>query len=391
MLTVAHCLPNYNPFPPRYPAGTELRVQQLARLQTRYRPLVICGGFPGESQVEPIGQGLIRRIRFGRAYRRLFQKITRLDPWPYGWRAARLLRAEGAALLHLHNEPKLLTALIPHLDDWQGPIVLHAANEKPLPSALLPRVSAFVGASDYIRRWLLTQGAPPERTSVIYTGADSSRAPGYALPAAHRAMLRRELGVAEPEACVFVFAGRLVLEKGVQELLDAFEHLRASTTLPVYLRVAGNVRDSQDPKNEKARYGRAVTARMKDMPGVHWVGSLHPRAVHDFLCAGDVFVLPALWDDPFPTALLEAAAAGLPILASPTGGIPEFLAGAPGLLPLPDPRNAIGFAHAMQVLAADPELRRTQGGWLRERVAHDFHWERVTTDCEALYQELLGA
>lgn len=37
--TIAHLLPEYNPFPPVYPAGTELRVEQVARRQRRYRPL----------------------------------------------------------------------------------------------------------------------------------------------------------------------------------------------------------------------------------------------------------------------------------------------------------------------------------------------------------------
>jgi len=41
--TVAHLVPDHNPFPPTYAAGTELRVEQVARRQSRYRPVVICG------------------------------------------------------------------------------------------------------------------------------------------------------------------------------------------------------------------------------------------------------------------------------------------------------------------------------------------------------------
>ena len=53
--TVAHLLPNYNPFPPVFPAGTELRVEQVSLRQRRYRPVVICGHFPGQRESEAIG------------------------------------------------------------------------------------------------------------------------------------------------------------------------------------------------------------------------------------------------------------------------------------------------------------------------------------------------
>jgi len=77
--TVAHLLPDHNPFPPTYAAGTELRVEQVARRQSRYRPVVVCGWFEGQPETEEEGQMRIRRIRVGRVYRRLFRKITRLD------------------------------------------------------------------------------------------------------------------------------------------------------------------------------------------------------------------------------------------------------------------------------------------------------------------------
>src|SRR5262249_52746758 len=155
-----------------------------------------------------------------------------------------------------------------------------------------------------------------ERVQVIYTGVDAAaRRPRWEIPAQTREALRRRFGVTDPGATVLSFAGRLVKEKGVNELLDAFERARERRGKGLELLIAGNVRDSDDPKNEKAVYGKAVTARMAKLPGVHWVGSLQPAQMHEFLLAGDVFVMPSLWHDPFPTVMLEAAAAGLPIVA----------------------------------------------------------------------------
>ena len=391
LATIAHLLPEYNPFPPVYPAGTELRVEQVARRQRQYRPVVVCRAFAGQSESETIDAMEVRRVRIGGLYRRLFQKITRLDPLPYAERMWRIVREEGASLVHIHNEPKLLAALHDHILQSSLPTVVHVANEKPLPRQALAAVTHWVACSRYMAQWLFDKnGIAPERISVIYTGVDSSRCrPLWELTPAERLGLRTRYGVDDPGAVVLLFAGRLVKEKGVQELLDAFERLRALHGEGVRLLVAGNVRDSDDPRNEKAVYGRAVTARMAGMPGVRWVGSLHPAQMHEFLLAGDVFVLPSLWPDPFPTVMLEAAAAGLPIVAAARGGITEFLEGCPGFEFVTDPADAGQLAASIGGYIRDAGRRESAGRWLRARIDRDFDWSRVCEEFENLYDHLL--
>lgn len=389
--TVAHLLPNYNPFPPTYPAGTELRVFEAARRETRYRPLVVCGWFEGQPESEDMPPMRVRRIRTGRAYRRLFQKLTRLDPLPYGARMWRIVQEEQAALIHIHNEPKLLAGLYPRLLESELPVVLHVANEKDVPREPIARVTRWVACSRYIAQWLEHgNDIPRDRIDVIYTGVDTaSRRPQWELRSHEREALRRRFGIT-PETIVLVFAGRLVKEKGVAELLDAYERVRADNRdKRLLLLIAGNVRESDDPANEKAVYGRAIIERMKQMENVRWVGSLAPDDVHDFLLAGDIFVLPSLWHDPFPTVMLEAAAAGLPIIAAARGGITEFLEGCPAFDFVSDPADAQALAHAITRYVRDSDARDRAGGWLRERVERDFDWQRVCTQFEDLYDALL--
>lgn len=389
MKVVAHLLPNYNPFPPVYPAGTELRVAEVSRRQKRYRPVVICGGFPGQAKHERDGAMAIERIHFGRVYRRLFQKLTRLDPYPYGRRMWLRIVGVNADVLHIHNEPKLLAMLAPFLAKVSLPVVMHVANDKPVRRDLLPLVSRWVACSHYMAAWLRdTVGVPREYIDVIYTGVDvPSRPPVWAIPAKERETLRHRWGVKSDEY-VFLFAGRLVKEKGVVEMLDAFELL--NTDKPIRLLVAGNVRDSKDPKNEKAAYGRAVVERMAQMERVTWVGSLHPAEMHEFLLAGDAFLLPSLWNDPFPTVMIEAACAGLPLIAGRRGGITEFLEACPGLTLLDTPEDPAQLATEMMALLCDAGRGEASGRWLRARVVAGFDWSRVTADFEALYDRLLG-
>jgi UDP-glucose:(glucosyl)LPS alpha-1,2-glucosyltransferase len=389
--TVAHLLPDYNPFPPIYPAGTELRVEMVSRRQVRYRPVVVCGWFDGQAESEDQPPMRIRRIRVGRVYRRLFRKITRLDPLPYGERMWRILQDEGAAIAHIHNEPKLLAGLAPRLGQAHLPLVVHVANEKPLPGAASRSVSRWIACSRYIQGWLEHDNAiPADRIQVIYTGVDaSSHPPRWEIPDTVRAGLRQRFGVTDPRATVLLFAGRLVKEKGVSELLDAYESLRRRAPGPMMLLIAGNVRESDDPGNEKAVYGKAVTGRMASMDGVKWAGSLRPDQMHDFLLAGDIFVMPSLWNDPFPTVMLEAAAAGLPIVAAARGGITEFLSGCPDFSFVADPADPEAIAAEVRRYVESPLAREGAGRWLRARVERDFSWDRVCREFEDLYDALL--
>ncbi|MBI3370406.1 MAG: glycosyltransferase [Betaproteobacteria bacterium] len=179
------------------------------------------------------------------------------------------------------------------------------------------------------------------------------------------------------------------MPEGVQELLDAFERLRARSHRPVELLVAGNVRDSDDPRNEKAVYGRAALERMRGMSGVVYAGSLHPAQMREFFMAGDLFALPSLWNDPFPTAMVEAAAAGLPIVAAARGGVTEFLEGAPCTAFVSHPEDAEELAAALARYVDSASDRATAGRWLRERIVRHFDWQRVTDDLESLYDDLL--
>jgi len=111
--------------------------------------------------------------------------------------------------------------------------------------------------------------------------------------------------------------------------------------------------------------------------------------MHDFLLAGDVFVMPSLWNDPFPTVMLEAAAAGLPIVAPARGGIREFLEGCADFSFVVDPADPDAIVAAILRYVESPRARESAGRWLRERVERAFGWDRVCGQFEDLYDILL--
>jgi glycosyltransferase involved in cell wall biosynthesis len=106
-------------------------------------------------------------------------------------------------------------------------------------------------------------------------------------------------------------------------------------------------------------------------PRVRYLGALGSAAMVELLAAGDLFVWPAI-NEAFGMAPLEAQAAGLPVLAGRTGGVPDIVAdGVTGLLtPIGD---ADAFAAALRALIDDPGRRRAMGEAARQKVAaeHD--------------------
>jgi len=115
---------------------------------------------------------------------------------------------------------------------------------------------------------------------------------------------------------------------------------------------------------------------------------LGPRKdVPALMHAMDVFAMPSIWEG-FGLVLLEAMAAGRPIVASRVATIPEVvLDGQTGLLvPAGDP---LALAEALAQLANQPALAARMGEAGRERVRHQFSLEKMVGDTELLYRELV--
>ena len=103
----------------------------------------------------------------------------------------------------------------------------------------------------------------------------------------------------------------------------------------------------------------------------------------------DVLVQPSRADN-LPLSILEAMAAGLPVVGSRVGGIPELIVdGVTGFVVEPESPRAL--ADALERLAASPELRKELGGKGAERVAEHFSSEQVARRMVALYEELCAS
>ncbi len=188
--------------------------------------------------------------------------------------------------------------------------------------------------------------------------------------------LRAELGIDE-HSVVFGFLGRLVPIKDVPTLVLAFSRL-LETIPDAWLLIAGD--GPVRPGLEALIAARVPGGRVRLLG---WREDLV-----DLYATLDVCVLSSR-NEGTPVAIIEAMAAGRPVIATRVGGVPDVVDdGETGLLVAPG--DAEGLAAAMARLAADPAARCRMGGLGRQRAAAAFGHERLVDDIERLYAGALA-
>ena len=119
---------------------------------------------------------------------------------------------------------------------------------------------------------------------------------------------------------------------------------------------------------------------------IHLAGSRSD--IPELLAAGYALVLSSLWEG-MPNVILEAMAAGLPVVATQVEGVSELVCnGQTGLL-VP-PKSPHAMAAALESLLSDPTRASLTGQAGRVRVASEFSWEKMVARFDRLYQSLVG-
>jgi L-malate glycosyltransferase len=171
---------------------------------------------------------------------------------------------------------------------------------------------------------------------------------------------------------------------GLDVLLEAFTRLPADAAEmaggPITLWVAGHGPEEAALKRQAATLGISGRA--------HFFGALPHERMPAFLWGLDLFVNPSRAES-FGVAALEAAASGLPVVASRVGGLPEVVVdGETGLLVRPDDPAAL--AGALAGLIRDAERRRSFGRAARAYAVARYDWRACAAAMERLYEDALA-
>lgn len=179
---------------------------------------------------------------------------------------------------------------------------------------------------------------------------------------------------------VFLFAGRLLQDKGVETLLRAFAMVH-QTDPSARLIYSG---DGPEREHLQILTGELGVAESVEFPG--WV---HPEKLITMMGQASVVVVPSNRKEPFGLVALQGSQAGRPVIASRDGGLPEIvLDGETGLLV--EPGDVAALANSMQWLISQPERATSMGRAGRERAEHVFRWQDCVTSFETLYHQVVA-
>lgn len=232
-------------------------------------------------------------------------------------------------------------------------------------------VDAFVAVAAHIRRKLLAKGLPEGKVSVIYNGVWPE---DYVCPQEWREKARADRGIRPEEFLVAAFC-RLSPEKGLFTLLEAAD-LTGGHGIKYVIAGAGPLEGELKARVAAHRFGNDFRLD----------GFLYD--VRALLAASDAVALPSLREG-FPMSVLEAMAAGKPVVASRIEGVDESVTdGLNGLLVPPGDDEAL--AAAIRRLAADRRAAAAMGARGRQELLGRFTVDRMVKDHEALYTRLAG-
>lgn len=231
-------------------------------------------------------------------------------------------------------------------------------------AANLPRrITIFHQASD--RSVLLGTGPRAEQRSMII--------PGWGVDLARFGGMRMEDSLP-----LVVMVARMLWTKGVGEFVRAAEKIRGR--MPARFVLVGDP-DPQNPGSVEA--SRLLEWNQAGL--VEWWG--HRDDVPDILSRASLVVLPSKYGEGVPQVLIEAAAAGVAVIASDIPGCREVVAeGSNGLL-VP-PGDAEALADAMTGLLSDPKRRATMGAAGREIVSRRFATQILVDSYSQAYERL---
>ena len=302
----------------------------------------------------------------------------------------RVLRGEKFDVLHTHNpKPGFYGRLLGRLAGV--PVVVNTVHglyatpddrliKRAVVYLLEAVASRFSSAElvqsredlEFLKRWRIS---PPHRTRLLGNGVDLSRFDAARFAPKERSAIRSQLGI-RAETVVVGMVGRLVAEKGYPELFEAATRLDDRFLILCI--------GPGDPEKSDGLSRESVAAAERS--GIRFLGM---RTDIDRLYAAmDLFVLPSHREG-FPRAAMEAAAMGLPVVATDIRGCRDVVVdGENGLLfPVGDVDALVA---ALERLGSDRELRVTMGRKAVERAQENFDERKVVETVLETYFECLN-
>ena len=292
----------------------------------------------------------------------------------------------GIALLHTHsNRPNVVGRMAGALFRSQGlAVVAHYHNQYDdkwerdpamlsLERRLVASTDAMIAVSESVRRHVADNiGVDEQRIDVIPNGVDASAFTGVDRSDARRALL---LDATRP---VVGLIGRITEQKGQDDVVEAALAIAVERPEPMFVMVGF----AEDAELQQRLRQKIAVFGLSDR--IRFLGNRDDMA--SVYAALDLVVAPSRWEG-FGMMLIEAMAAGRPIVATRVGAIPEIVRdGRTGVLV--EPRDAQALARAITGMLDDPQRRIAMGEAGRLESIR-YGWSNSTAQTAAVYERAM--
>jgi len=289
----------------------------------------------------------------------------------------RQIRAEGIDYFILNTRFHLTSLVGARLGKRSGKLVLlieHGTDHFTVGNPLLDRVGLVY---EHALTWLLKRYVDGfygvSRNCAIWLKHFSIRANGVFYNAIdmadQKAVQDYYADRYAKEEVIITYAGRLIKEKGVLNLLDAFMELRRKhPALPLRLVIAGNgdlLKDIQRDYADKS---------------IDVLGKIDFKHVLALFKRTDIFAHPALYPEGLPTVLLEAGLMSCALVATPRGGTEEVIVDGQHGIIVDGSKESL--QQAIYELAVDPKKRKTLARNVKSRIERVFNWDTVAEEVD---------
>ncbi|MEM2144735.1 MAG: glycosyltransferase family 4 protein [Candidatus Jordarchaeaceae archaeon] len=298
----------------------------------------------------------------------------------------RLIKRYKPDIIHLHFF-SLLHPFIPYLRWWHGVKIVHhihnfEVKRTGISGFFIPlrkyvavkSIHRALCVSEFVKKKTASQFHFKEKQLIsVLNGVEQPNLNGYAED------IRLSLGISKDSLIIFS-AAWLHENKGLHFLIQSLPNVHKEVREKVFTIIAG---DGPELPRLKS-LAESLGIREK----VIFLGWRND--VPQLLSQSDIVVVPSIWEEPCGYIVLEALAAGKPVIGSDTGGITELLSGDPPAGILVPPSDANALSNAIKDLILDREKRENLSAEARKRTLSSFHISRQIDQIVRIYTDLLS-
>jgi phosphatidylinositol alpha-mannosyltransferase len=275
------------------------------------------------------------------------------EPWIPVWSRQLVARSQSVNIATMHGR-------------WMDTMTAKTMNTvvTPYTKPMIKHFQAFTAVSDAAAEYFKTLSN--KKVQIVPNGIDINKFAKAPTSAVKHQSIK-----------TILYVGRLENRKGVKYLLRAFHDL-SEKHADVQLLIAGTGVDEQKLRDY---------VKDNDIPRVTFLGYISEEDKIHHLHRADLFCSPAYYGESFGIVLLEAMAAGLPLVAGDNVGYQAVMSGR-GALSLVNPQDTVDFARRLEIMLFDDELRALWQKWAHKHV-RQFEFPKIAKQYLEVYEQAL--